>query len=944
MPLRVSIIMSAAHQAFCQNLLQTLPAERVLDDEFHRLTYGTDASFYRLIPEVVVKVKDEDELQWVLRLAREHQVSVTFRAAGTSLSGQAVTDSVLVMLELNSWREFKVLDAGAKISLQPGIIGSQANQYLMPFGRKIGPDPATLNTCKIGGIAANNSSGMCCGTAQNSYHTLSGMRVVLANGTVIDTRTDAGRQTALNTQKPLLNELTKLATEVQANPELTAKIRHKYRLKNTTGYSINALVDYTDPLEILTHLMIGSEGTLGFISAVQYHTVPDYPHKATSLVLFPHVEAACLAVTALKPAPVDAVELIDGAGLRSVQGKAGMPANLADLNLDAAALLIDVRAPNAAELARKIAEVHTILSTQTLLFPAEFTQDPVRYAQLWGVRKGLFPAVGAVRPVGTTVIIEDVAFPIEQLAAGVRDLQAIFAKYHYSEALIFGHALEGNLHFVFTQDFSTPAEVDRYAGFMDDVAQLVAVKYGGSLKAEHGTGRNMAPFVELEWGQDAYQLMWKIKRLFDPENLLNPGVVLNEDPAIHLKNLKPMPATHELVDRCIECGFCEPVCPSRNLTLTPRQRIVAWREHARLKTSKNQVGLQAWDKAFAYQGLETCAIDGLCSTRCPVGINTGELVRALKTEQHGATAKKIASYAQTHIAPITQMTRFGLNAAAFKGKVLGNENFTRITQGFSKLTGDRSPIWHDAMPRGAKAAVPQAQGSNGQAVYFTACVTRSMGTAVSDSETRDLPEVMQSLMQKAGFAIITPKVVSSLCCGLPFASKGLPDQALESMTQLEAALWEASEQGKYPIVCDTSPCTLRLIECATKPMHFYETAGFIHKFLLPHLTLKPQDEPIALHITCSARKMGLDKILRELVKRCAPQVIEPEEEGCCGFGGDKGFMTPELNAAALARLKQQLPEGCHEGVSNSRTCEIGLPLHSGRQYRSVAYLVERCLG
>ncbi|TXH77121.1 MAG: FAD-binding oxidoreductase, partial [Thiothrix sp.] len=663
--------MSAAHQAFCQDLTKNLPAERILQDEFHRLTYGTDASFYRLIPEVVVKVQDEDELQAVLRLAREHQVSVTFRAAGTSLSGQAVTDSVLVILEGNSWREFTVLDQGAKISLQPGIIGAQANEYLVPFGRKLGPDPASINTCKIGGIAANNASGMCCGTAQNSYHTLSGMRVILANGVVIDTRTDAGRQTALNTQKPLLNELSKLAVDVQNNPELSAKIRHKFRLKNTTGYSLNALVDYTDPLEILTHLMIGSEGTLGFIAAVQYHTVPDYPHKATALVFFPHVEAACLAVTALKPAPVDAVELMDGAGLRSVQGKAGMPATLADLDLDAAALLIDVRAPNAAELARKIAEVHTILSTQTLLFPAEFTQDPVQYAHLWGVRKGLFPAVGAVRPVGTTVIIEDVAFPIEQLAAGVRDLQAIFAKYHYSEALIFGHALEGNLHFVFTQDFSTPAEVDRYAGFMDDVAQLVAVKYGGSLKAEHGTGRNMAPFVELEWGQDAYQLMWKIKRLFDPENLLNPGVVLNEDPAIHLKNLKPMPATHELVDRCIECGFCEPVCPSRNLTLTPRQRIVAWREHARLKTSKNQAGLQAWDKAFAYQGLATCAIDGLCSTRCPVGINTGELVRALKTEQHGATAKKIASYAQTHLAPITQMTRFGLNAAAFKGKVLG---------------------------------------------------------------------------------------------------------------------------------------------------------------------------------------------------------------------------------------------------------------------------------
>lgn len=278
--------MSAAHQAFCQDLLQIMPAERVLQDEFHRLTYGTDASFYRLIPAVVVKVNAEDELQAVLSLAREHRVSITFRAAGTSLSGQAVTDSVLVSLEGTSWREFNILNEGRQISLQPGIIGSQANQYLLPFGRKIGPDPASINTCKIGGIAANNASGMCCGTAQNSYHTLSGMRVMLANGVVIDTRTEAGRQTALNTQKPLLNELSKLAAEVQANPELTAKIRHKYRLKNTTGYSINALVDYTDPLEILTHLMIGSEGTLGFIAAVQYHTVPDYPHKATALVFF----------------------------------------------------------------------------------------------------------------------------------------------------------------------------------------------------------------------------------------------------------------------------------------------------------------------------------------------------------------------------------------------------------------------------------------------------------------------------------------------------------------------------------------------------------------------------------------------------------------------------------------------------------------------------------
>lgn len=937
--------MSEMYQAFGKALKQVLPQEQIFTDEFTRLTYGTDASFYRLIPEVIVKVKNEAELIAVMQLARSQRLSVTFRAAGTSLSGQAVTDSILIMMEGNSWRDFQVLDQGTIINLQPNIIGSQANQYLAPFGRKIGPDPASINTCKIGGIAANNASGMCCGTAQNSYHTLKGMRVILADGSVIDTRTEAGRQTALNTQRPLLDQVSDLAQQVKNNPELSARIKHKFRLKNTTGYSINALIDYSDPLDILTHLMIGSEGTLGFIAAIQYHTVPDYPNKATSLVFFPHIEAACLAVTALKTQPVDAVELIDGAGLKSVQNKAGMPSTLKDLSLEAAALLIDIRAPNQAELNDKIQAVQNLLAEHQVLFPVEFTQDPIQYAQLWSVRKGLFPAVGAVRPVGTTVIIEDVAFPIEQLAAGVRDLQGLFAKYVYSEALIFGHALEGNVHFVFTQDFSTEAEVKRYEGFMHDVSELVAVKYGGSLKAEHGTGRNMAPFVELEWGRDAYELMWQIKTLFDPENLLNPGVLLNTDKDIHLKNLKPMPATHELVDRCIECGFCEPVCPSRNLTLTPRQRIVAWREHARLKRTHPEQ-LSTWDSRFEYQGLDTCAVDGLCSTRCPVGINTGELVRALRTEQHGAMAHKAASFAEGHIAPITNMTRFGLRAGYVKSKVFGLKNFTAMSRQLTRFT--KVPYWHEGMPRGASKLSSLTHstrsGVNGKVVYFPACVTRAMGTGIGDSETRDLKQVLDSLLAKAGFEAIIPPKVEGLCCGLPFASKGFPEQAKSGVLALEQVLWEASEQGKYPILCDTSPCTLRFIENFTKPMKVYETAGFISEYLLPHLKIVPQSEPVALHITCSARKMGLDKVLRDLVKRCAPKVIEPEEEGCCGFAGDKGFMTPELNAAALSRLQQQLPETCKEGVSNSRTCEIGLTLHSGRHYRSVAYLVERCVG
>ncbi|PWQ95150.1 FAD-binding and (Fe-S)-binding domain-containing protein [Leucothrix arctica] len=934
------------YDGFCQSLTKFVPESRQFRDDLHRLTYGTDASFYRLIPEVVVKVINEAEVIEVLRLAHQFNISVTFRAAGTSLSGQAVTDAVLVVLEGNSWRDFEILDGGNQIALQPGIIGAQVNKYLAPHGRKIGPDPASIGTAKIGGIAANNASGMCCGTAQNSYRTVEGMRMVMADGTVLDTRDEASRVAFAKSHTSLLQGLSDLSHQVKSNLVLLEKITHKFRLKNTTGYSLNALVDFDEPIEILEHLMIGSEGTLGFISEITYNTVPDYANKATALVLFPDVEAACNAVIALKKQPVDAVELMDRAGLRSVEDKPGMPEHLKTLGNDVAALLVDVRGETADSLADRIAQVQQCLGSQTLLMPAQFSTDPDEYARLWGIRKGLFPAVGAVREKGTTVIIEDVAFPIESLAKGTRELQTLFSKYNYDEAIIFGHALEGNLHFVFTQDFSTQAEVDRYSGFMHDVAELVAVKYGGSLKAEHGTGRNMAPFVELEWGKDAYLLMWALKKLCDPHNILNPGVVLNEDPEVHLKNLKPMPAANELVDSCIECGFCEPICPSRHLTLTPRQRIVAVREQARLEADGQDEAATAWAKSIDYDAIDTCAVDGLCATRCPVGINTGELMRELRTDRRGDRSKSVAAKAQQHMAGMTSATRVGLKSADLAYKVMGEKALGAVSRGMTKVTGGIVPTWHPYLPRSVKSVEPRItedDAVNGKVVYFPSCVTRSMGTAENDdTETRDIRSVIDSLLFKAGFGAITPPSIDKLCCGLPFASMGFPDSAGSSIKQLEAVLWEASEQGKYPVLCDTSPCTLRMIEQFEKPMKLVETAGFIEQYLLPFLEISPKSEPIALHITCSARKMGLDATLRKLTNLCSGAVLEPEEEGCCGFGGDKGFTVPELNAASLARLKEQLPENCTQGVSNSRTCEIGLSLHSGRQYRSIAYLVDEC--
>ncbi|HCL53166.1 MAG TPA: 4Fe-4S ferredoxin, partial [Pseudomonas sp.] len=568
-----------------------------------------------------------------------------------------------------------------------------------------------------------------------------------------------------------------------------------------------------------------------------------------------------------------------------------------------------------------------------------FSEDPVVYNQLWKIRKDTFPAVGAVRQTGTTVIIEDVTFPVEQLAEGVNRLIQLFDQHRYDEAIIFGHALEGNLHFVFTQGFNSAEEVARYQAFMDDVAQLVAVEFGGSLKAEHGTGRNMAPFVALEWGQDAYQLMWQLKRLLDPNGILNPDVVLSEDPAIHLKHLKPLPAADAIVDKCIECGFCEPVCPSKGLTLSPRQRIVMWRDiQARERDGQDTRALR---DTFQYQGMDTCAATGLCAQRCPVGINTGELVKKLRAQaaEHGKAADWLAEHFKTAMGG----ARLSLTAANTARKLLGAPRLNRLSAALSKTSKGRMPRWTPAMPQPVRP-VRVGEASNDprpRVVYLAACVSKVMGPAYADREQSSLLDKTRSLLEKAGYQVVFPDNAESLCCGQPFASKGYPEQAEHKRQELINALLHASRGGLDPIYCDTSPCTLRLVQdLGDTRLDLYDPVRFIRTHLVDRLTFTPQDEPVAVHVTCSTQHLGESQALIDLARRCSTQVVIPEGIHCCGFAGDKGFTTPELNAHALRSLKNAV-QYCGEGISTSRTCEIGLSTHSGIDYHGLVYLVDR---
>ena len=940
-------MISGEYLRFYEALLPVIPKERMFHDALSTLAYGTDASFYRLIPKLVIRAKDEREIAAILHQADLQNIPVTFRAAGTSLSGQAVSDSVLVVVS-HGWQDWKVLDEGRKIRLQPGIRGGRANTFLVKYGRKIGPDPASIDSAMIGGIAANNASGMCCGTSENSYKTIADIRIILPDGTILDTADEASCADFRRTHADFLAGIAQIAADIAADPELEARIRRKYKIKNTTGYSLNAFVDYSDPIDIVKHLVIGSEGTLAFISDITYNTVVEHRHKALAMITYTNIALACEAVQILKKQGlVSAVELIDRTGVRSVDQTPGIPEFLKTIGPESCVILAETRAASAEALSEHVASITEGIASIPTELPWAFTTDAREQAMLWKLRKEMLPTVAGLRRSGTTAIIEDVCFPIEKLAEATVRLREVFAADGYADAVIFGHALAGNLHFMFNQDFSTAAEVEKYKKFMDDVVKLVVDRYDGSLKAEHGTGRNMAPFVEYEWGKQAYTLMQRVKQLFDPKGILNPGVILNTDPMAHISNLKPIPSTRQIVDKCMECGFCEGYCVAEGLTLSPRQRVAAFREIERLRASGEEPHRAAeMQKLYKYAGEQTCATDSLCNLHCPVKADAGKLIKELRHESHSPKSERRAVWLSGHMAGVTAALRGFLKFVHALRCLFGKKVFGALARGLRWLTAKQLPLWNEYMPTGAKKIrVPEMPGQAGndrKVVYFPSCITRSMGTTKAYSEEMEVTRVTAALLEAAGFQIIYPEKMDSLCCGMLFSSKGYVEAGQKASDALQAALAKASENGKYPILCDMSPCLYTMKSNFGDVLPLYEPTEFIEKYVLDHLSLKPVDEKVAVFAVCSAKKMGVDPCLKRVAERCAREVVVVDSN-CDGFAGDRGFFFPELNEHGLRDLKRQV-EGCDEGFAVSRTCEIGLSRNSGLVFKSIVYLVAEAAG
>ncbi len=923
--------MNELYDKFVERISHIIPKSRIYTDDLRRIAYGADAGFYHLTPKVVIRSANEEEIVAIMKTASEMNIPVTFRAAGTSLSGQSVSDSVLVVAGKN-WENYSISDDHATISLQPGIIGNRVNQILKPYGLMFSPDPASKNSAMVGGIVMNNASGMNCGTHANSDKILKSVKIVLADGTKLDTASQESRKTFAAVRPDIIKGIEKLRDEINSDSELVERIRYKYSIKNVTGLNLLPFVTYTDPFDIIAHSMVGSEGTLAFLSEVTVSTAHLYPCSASALLYFSDIREACEAVLALKNTPVFSAELFDKKSLESVNDTTGE-------NLTA--LLTETKADSPEELKKNIDIILEALKPFKLFKEAEFTDDPAIYSEYWNKRSGIFPSVGGTRKLGTTVLIEDIAFHINDLPDATVDLIKLLEENGYDDACIYGHVLEGNYHFIIAQSFDTPEEIERYRRLMVAVEELVVDKYDGSLKAEHGTGRNMAPFVKKEWGEKAWGFMRRIKQLFDPNGILNPGVIFNNDPECFIKNIKAMPMTDPHINRCIECGFCEVNCVSSGYTLSARQRIVVQRHiQNMINTGCDPEAIRNLEKQFYKTGIVSCAGDGLCSTSCPMKINTADLTHDIRAQHlpKGSTGYRVGKFAADHIGGIENSLKPLLSVASGVRSVIGNDAVNSIGKALNSIG---FPLWTSTLPTAYYAhSIPQSNAIK-KLVYFPSCINRTMGASHEKSGTpADLVDTFVKLCNRAGYEVIFPENMHDLCCGMIWESKGMPDIADNKTAELEKALLKASDNGQIPVVCDQSPCLHRMRE-HIKSLRLFEPAEFIHDYLLESLSIKKLDRTVAVHVTCSSRLMGVaDKIIG-LATRCATNVVVPSEIGCCGFAGDKGFTLPGLNRYALRKLKPQIEkEKVTEGYSNSRTCEIGLSTNSGVPYKSIVYLVE----
>lgn len=929
---------------FLNDIQAVLPEGRVHTDPLLVKAYSVDGSPFEPRAKAVVDISNPRELRELLRCSRESGVSLTFRGAGTGVSGQTIAEDVTVRCVGSHWKYITVMDGGKLVRAGSSVVGAEVNTALRPYKRFMTADPSSIGSAFIGGMASTNAAGLSCTIPKNIYHMMTDLHFTLVDGTTVDTANPTSVAQFRQSHVALLQELSDLRQRILHDEVMDEKVRRKFSIRNTAGYSLNAFTDYDDPVDILKHLIIGSEGTLAFIHDITLRTDPLKSKRATALIGFHTLDEAIQGVLLLEAScSLYAVEFLNSVSLQALMPVPGFPEYLRGLGGDACALLLETNAEDDAELEANVQQIVQTLSALKMAVEPTFETDHAVCETLWGIRRSLFPILAGTRAPEEFAYSEDYCVPIKNLPQACSAFVEILFKYGFTKSGVHGHALHGNIHFSIPLQLNNDEEIRKVSLVIDEVAEVV-LSLGGALKAEHGTGRAVAPFVLQEWGDDLYKVMQDLKHCLDPHNLLNPGTILNDDPRCHLTHLKYAGHVDKTIDTCVDCGFCEYVCPSAGVGLSSRQRIYVLRTIAGMRKAGNHAEADAWLETFTQKGRDLCAVDGLCSTRCPLGIDIAGYMKLLRQHAFGSKGHVLARQVGKNFKAVGTTASAMLHSAAVTHKIIGHTLAVKSGILVKAMTGMTLPDFQEVHLQGGPKlpCVKQASHAIKKVVYYPSCAVRLMGygkDAVHKSES--LMDVTVRLLEKAGYTVIIPQGVQKLCCGKAFESKGLLEEADAKSAEQNAALLQASNNGEYPVLCDTSPCLARMKKKLDKRLNLFEPVEFVLKHAVEGLSFTKKNRCVALHPTCSMREMGLVEKFRQVAELCVTEVVIPEKIFCCGFSGDKGFSHPELNASALQSLEAAVAD-CQEGYSTSRTCEVGLTLHGKKPYRNILYLLDEC--
>jgi D-lactate dehydrogenase len=364
------------------------------------------------------------------------------------------------------------------------------------------------------------------------------------------------------------------------------------------------------------------------------------------------------------------------------------------------------------------------------------------------------------------------------------------------------------------------------------------------------------------------------------------------------------------------------------------------------------------DEEYVYYGVDTCSVDGMCAMACPVNIDTGRVVKEIRARKRSRLQHFLADRAVSHFAFLTRIIRASIGVTVAVEKLLGKGFVVFMTKVGSALSFRALPSLSKEIPVPRPAPElpePDGTGHDRTVVYFPSCLTRTLGAIPGEKPGDGLAATLLYILGEGGWNAVYPKGLRGLCCGQPFSSKGFVAAAEKMASRLIRALWDATDEGKHPIMCDTSPCSGQIMRAGENLMEpelgmwrklkIYDMPTFLVRFVLPEIeNLEPLPVNAVLHPTCTIMKIGAHKDLVRAAEMCATKVTVPVMAECCGFAGDRGFRHPELTLSATAQEAKEVQEyaRCEPNslfLSTCRTCEVGVTAGSGLPYQSLAYLV-----